>query len=102
MSCTDYLYECLYCQHQEIVKASDPRKDGRSCSKCGKHTTLLWYRPSAITFDEMHEYPNKLLQSSVQKKAKENIKKILLDYDINSIDYNAKDDEYVIYLDRKG
>lgn len=37
------LYKCSECGEQEIVKASDHRKDGRTCRKCRGHLSPVYY-----------------------------------------------------------
>ncbi|WP_073009825.1 hypothetical protein [Clostridium amylolyticum] len=39
----DIMYKCLICDKQEVVKASDHRKDGRSCKYCGGHLSPIGY-----------------------------------------------------------
>jgi DNA-directed RNA polymerase subunit RPC12/RpoP len=44
----DMLYECITCKQQEVVLASDKRKDGRSCQLCGRHTTAIGFADERI------------------------------------------------------
>jgi len=39
----DMIYECYECGNHEIVKASDHRKDGRVCKRCGGHMSPIRY-----------------------------------------------------------
>jgi len=39
----DMLYKCIECGKQELVKANDHRKDGRTCKKCGGYSSPVGY-----------------------------------------------------------
>ncbi|MED3650619.1 hypothetical protein [Heyndrickxia sporothermodurans] len=38
---TCLLFKCGSCYHEEIVPETSTRLDGRSCKKCGRHTTAV-------------------------------------------------------------
>jgi hypothetical protein len=43
MNGMDLLYRCLECGVEEIVKAKEHMKDGRSCKKCKGHLSPQYY-----------------------------------------------------------
>jgi DNA-directed RNA polymerase subunit RPC12/RpoP len=55
----EMLYECLECKNTEIVSKNDPRKDGRSCKKCGGHSVARAYIGIDLASDSLQNNPSK-------------------------------------------
>lgn len=94
----DIIRDCVnghrYKVHEEDVK------DGIVCPECGGYSWDTGYASKMWrTGETLPVYKNNK-QKSIQDKAKEHVKKLLLDYDVIYIDYSATDDDYTIKLEK--